>query len=224
MNRLLLSIIVLAIFLLSNGVSAKHKNEKMQKDWWEKTIFYQIYPRSFMDSNGDGIGDLKGITSQLQHLKDIGIAATWLSPIFTSPMVDFGYDISDYFAIQPEYGTMADFDELIKKANELEIKIILDFVPNHSSNECEWFLKSSENDPEYADYYVWHDGKTNPDGGDPLPPNNWVSVFRGSAWEWHPIRKQFYFHQFTVGQPDLNFRNPKVVEKMKEVMRQLLNQ
>lgn len=144
--------------------------------------------------------------------------ATWLSPIFKSPMVDFGYDISSYTEIQPEYGTMQDFEELMAKAKQLGIKIILDFVPNHSSDQCEWFQKSIERDPLYDDFYIWRDGKENPEGGDPLPPNNWVSVFYGSAWEYNPVRKQFYFHQFTKQQPDLNFRNEKVVKKMISVM------
>jgi alpha-glucosidase len=146
------------------------------KDWWEKTIFYQIYPRSFMDANDDGIGDLKGVESKLTYLKETGIDAVWLSPIFESPMVDFGYDISDYRKIQPEYGTMEDFDDLIAEAKRLDIKIILDFVPNHSSDKCDWFAKSVAREPGYEDYYIWHDGKPDPAGGPALPPNNWVSL------------------------------------------------
>jgi alpha-glucosidase len=139
-------------------------------------------------------------------------------------MVDFGYDISDYKAIQPEYGTMEDFTELMKKAKELGIKMILDFVPNHTSDQHDWFLKSVERDPEYDTFYIWHDGIPNPNGtGDPLPPNNWVSVFHGSAWTYHPGRKQFYFHQFTKEQPDLNYRNPRVVAKMKGIMQYWLS-
>lgn len=127
-----------------------------------------------MDSDGDGVGDLRGITSKLQHLRDAGIGATWMSPIFRSPMVDFGYDIADYMAIQPEYGTMEDFDGMMQEANRLGIRVVLDFVPNHSSDQCEWFLRSVLREPEYEDFYVWHDGQENPKGGDPLPPNNWV--------------------------------------------------
>lgn len=127
-----------------------------------------------MDSDGDGVGDLRGITSKLQHLADAGIGATWLSPIFRSPMVDFGYDIADYTAIQPEYGTMEDFDGMMLEANRLGIRIVLDFVPNHSSDQCEWFQRSVAREVGYDDFYVWHDGLVNPDGGDPLPPNNWV--------------------------------------------------
>lgn len=189
------------------------------KEWWETTIFYQIYPRSFMDSDGDGVGDIKGITAKLAHLKETGIGATWLSPIFESPMVDFGYDISNFTQIQEEYGSMEDFDALMVKAKKLGIKIILDFVPNHTSDECEWFRHSVDRIPGYEDYYVWHDGKPNPSGGQPLPPNNWVSVFYGSAWTWSDKRQQYYLHQFTAGQPDLNYNNPVVVELMKTVLR-----
>lgn len=146
-----------------------------QKAWWQTAQFYQIYPRSFQDSDGDGIGDLKGITSRLQYLKDIGVTAAWLSPIFKSPMVDFGYDIADFYEIQPEYGTMDDFRELISKANALSLKIILDFVPNHSSDECEWFQKSLRRERGYEDYYIWHDGKLDADGKR-IPPSNWVSM------------------------------------------------
>ncbi|XP_049537638.1 uncharacterized protein LOC125952287 [Anopheles darlingi] len=189
--------------------------------WWQRTVFYQIYPRSFMDSNGDGVGDLRGIRDRLAHLKDAGIGATWLSPIFLSPMVDFGYDITDYTVIQPEYGTMQDFEELMAEARRLDIKIILDFVPNHTSDQCEWFRRSVAREPGYSDYYVWHDGREDPSGanGTRLPPNNWQSVFYGSAWTYHPERGQYYLHQFTAQQPDLNFRNPAVVEEMKQVLR-----
>lgn len=193
------------------------------KDWWQTAQFYQIYPRSFMDSDGDGIGDLNGITSKLEYLKDLGVTAAWLSPIFTSPMVDFGYDISDFFDIQPEYGTLDDFKALIKRANELELKIILDFVPNHSSDENDWFVKSVNREKGYEDYYVWHDGKTNAETGEREPPSNWLQAFRGSAWEWNEVRQQYYLHQFAVQQADLNYRNPLVVEQMKRVLRYWLD-
>jgi alpha-glucosidase len=189
------------------------------KDWWETASFYQIYPRSFMDSNGDGIGDLKGITSRLDYLKSLGITAFWLSPIYKSPMADFGYDISDFYDIQPEYGTMADFEELVSKANALGLKVILDFVPNHSSDENEWFIKSVNKEGKYKDYYIWHPGKTNPAGGRPLPPNNWLSLFKYSGWHWNDVRQEYYFHQFVDKQPDLNYRSPDVVEQMKDVLR-----
>lgn len=189
-------------------------------DWWQTASFYQIYPRSFKDSNGDGIGDLNGITEKLTYLNEIGVQGFWLSPIFKSPMADFGYDISDFYNIQPEYGTMEDFDRLVARATELNLKVILDFVPNHSSDENEWFIKSAARDPEYEDFYVWHPGRPNPtDPSKPLPPNNWISVFRFSAWTWNEQRKEYYLHQFLFKQPDLNYRNPKVVEKMKSVLK-----
>lgn len=195
-----------------------------KKDWWETSAFYQIYPRSFKDSNGDGIGDLNGVTEKLPYLKEIGINATWLSPIFKSPMADFGYDISDFFDIQPEYGTMADFEKLLARGKELGIKIILDFVPNHSSDENEWFKKSVNRDVGYEDFYVWHDGYPDPNNSsNRLPPSNWLSAFRKSAWEWNTKRKQFYLHQFAAKQPDLNYRSPIVVEAMKSVLRFWLN-
>ncbi|GAB0089228.1 Maltase A2 [Sergentomyia squamirostris] len=180
-------------------------------------VLYQIYPRSFMDSNGDGVGDLRGITMKLPYLRDTGINATWLSPIFNSPMVDFGYDISDFTAIQPEYGTMEDFEELIKEAHELGIKVILDFVPNHTSDNHEWFINSVNRVVGFEDYYIWHEGVVD-SMGEPQPPNNWVSVFYGSAWTWNEFRRQFYLHQFTKEQPDLNFRNPQVVAEMDRIL------
>ncbi|XP_058832022.1 maltase A1-like [Topomyia yanbarensis] len=188
--------------------------------WWKTASFYQIYPRSFKDSNDDGIGDLRGIIQQLPYLQKLGIRGFWMSPIFKSPMADFGYDISDYYDIQPEYGTLADFDSLVAESKKLGLKVILDFVPNHSSDEHEWFKKSENRDNGFEDFYVWHPGKLNPaDPAKPLPPTNWVSLFRGSAWQWSDKRKEFYLHQFSVKQPDLNYRNPKVVEQMKDVMR-----
>ncbi|CAO1372653.1 unnamed protein product [Diamesa tonsa] len=207
-------LLFLSLFVVDNVLSV---NARVEKDWWQKTIFYQIYPRSFQDSNGDGIGDLQGIILKLKHLKESGVGATWLSPIFKSPMVDFGYDISDFTAIQPEYGTMEDFDELIVKAKDLDIKIILDFVPNHSSDQCEWFIKSEARDPIYEDFYIWRDGKNI--NGKLEPPNNWVSVFYGPAWTWSEKRQQFYLHQFTKQQPDLNYRNSKVIKTMQNVLR-----
>ncbi|KAH8285193.1 hypothetical protein KR054_006032 [Drosophila jambulina] len=185
--------------------------------WWQTGAFYQIYPRSFKDSNGDGVGDLNGIAAQLPYLKEVGITATWLSPIFTSPMADFGYDIANFTEIAPIFGTMADFENLMAVANKLGIKIILDFVPNHSSDECEWFRRSAAADPEYKDFYVWHPGRM--ENGNRRPPSNWISVFRGSAWQWHEGRQEYYLHQFVKKQPDLNYRNPKVREAMNNVLR-----
>ncbi|XP_063700850.1 maltase 2-like isoform X2 [Culicoides brevitarsis] len=203
------------VFFLLLEVTASDE----KKDWWQKTVFYQIYPRSFKDSNGDGIGDIDGITSKLEYLKETGVDAIWLSPIFFSPMVDFGYDIADYYKIHPEYGNIDDFDVMMDKAKLLDIKVILDFVPNHTSDQHEWFKRSVDRETIYEDYYIWHDGIPNPKGGQPLPPNNWVSVFYGSAWEYHPVRHQYYLHQFTKQQPDLNFRNPRVIEEMNSILR-----
>ncbi|KAH8401375.1 hypothetical protein KR009_004964 [Drosophila setifemur] len=185
--------------------------------WWKTGQFYQIYPRSFKDSDGNGVGDLNGITQQLPYLKEIGITATWLSPVFTSPMADFGYDVADLKAIDPLFGTMEDFDSLIARAKELDIKIILDFVPNHTSDECDWFIRSAAGEEEYKDFYVWHTGKVV--NGIRQPPTNWISVFRGSMWTWNEQRQAYYLHQFHAKQPDLNYRNPKVVEAMKDVLR-----
>ncbi|KAH8321359.1 hypothetical protein KR074_003031 [Drosophila pseudoananassae] len=185
--------------------------------WWQNGAFYQIYPRSFKDSNGDGVGDLNGIADKLPYLKELGITATWLSPIFTSPMADFGYDIANFTEIAPIFGTMSDFENLMKVAKKLDIKIILDFVPNHSSDECEWFRRSAAKDPEYKDFYVWHPGRIV--NGVRHPPSNWISVFRGSAWQWHEGRQEYYLHQFVKKQPDLNYRNPKVREAMNNVLR-----
>jgi len=160
---------------------------------------------------------LSGITQQLAYLKEIGITATWLSPIFTSPMADFGYDVADLKGIDPLFGTMEDFEALIARAKELDIKIILDFVPNHTSDECDWFIRSVAGEEEYKDFYVWHTGKVV--NGIRQPPNNWISVFRGSMWTWNEQRQAYYLHQFHAKQPDLNYRNPKVTEAMKDVLR-----
>lgn len=187
-------------------------------DWWETTIFYQIYPRSFADSNGDGIGDLNGITSKLYYIKELGVGAIWLSPMFQSPMYDFGYDISDFYAVHDEYGTMDDFEALVNKANELGIKVVLDLVPNHTSNESVWFQEALKGNEKYYNYFVWEDGVID-ENGNRQPPNNWLSHFRGSAWEYREEVGKYYLHQFVVGQPDLNYRNPEVVEEMNNVIR-----
>lgn len=225
--NLYFSILCIPIITAINLHDLSQYNSKVgaEKEWWQTSSFYQIYPRSFKDSNGDGIGDLNGITEKLPYLKEIGINATWLSPIFKSPMADFGYDISSFFEIQPEYGTMDDFRALVKRAKELGIKIILDFVPNHSSDENEWFVRSENSDPMYKDFYVWHDGYLDPNNAsNRLPPSNWLSSFFYSAWQWSDKRQQFYLHQFHRKQPDLNYRNPLVVEIMNEVLRFWLEQ
>jgi alpha-glucosidase len=190
-------------------------NDNKQYLWWQDGIIYQVYPRSFQDSNQDGIGDLRGILQRLDYLKWLGIKAIWLSPIFPSPMADFGYDISDYIRIWPGFGTMADFDVLLHQVHAAGMKMILDLVPNHSSDEHPWFLESrSSRDNPKRDWYIWKDAR--PDGS---PPNNWLSVFGGSAWEWDETTGQFYYHAFLTKQPDLNWRNPEVEKAMFDVMR-----
>ena len=183
--------------------------------WWQSGIIYQVYPRSFQDSNGDGIGDLKGVTQRLDYLKWLGITSVWISPIYPSPMADFGYDIADYTGIHPLFGTMADFDELLKEAHRRGIKIVLDLVPNHTSDQHPWFLESrSSKDNSKRDWYIWKDAR---EGGG--PPNNWLSVFGGTAWEWDEKTGQYYYHAFLKEQPDLNWRNPDVQQAMLNVMR-----
>ncbi len=187
-------------------------------DWWKHAVIYEIYPRSFQDSNGDGTGDLKGITQRLDYLRDLGVNTIWLSPMFPSPQVDFGYDISNYEAIDPQYGTMADFEELVRESRKRNIKVILDAVMNHTSDQHPWFIesKSSKTSPK-RNWYIWTDGRN---GG---PPNNWTSGFGGSAWEYDPATKQYYYHNFYKEQPDLNWRNPEVVAAMKSMLRFWLN-
>lgn len=183
--------------------------------WWKTGVIYQIYPRSFMDANNDGIGDLPGIAGKLDYLQWLGIHAIWISPIYPSPMADFGYDIADYTAIDERFGSMEDFDELLQEAHRRELKVILDLVPNHTSDQHPWFIesKSSKNSPK-RDWYIWHDGKT-----DGSRPNNWKSVFGGEAWEWDGHTRQYYYHGFLKEQPDLNWRNTEVQEAMFGVMR-----
>ena len=184
--------------------------------WWQTGVVYQIYPRSYQDSNGDGIGDLPGITQRLSYLSDtLGIDAVWLSPIYPSPMHDFGYDVADYIDIHPLFGTLADFDKLLKETHERGMKLILDLVPNHTSYEHPWFIESrSSLDNPKRDWYLWHDPAS--DGG---PPNNWLSHFGGPAWTYDEGTKQYYLHQFVKQQPDLNYRNPEVVTAILDVMR-----
>ena len=183
--------------------------------WWQNAVFYEVYPRSFADSNNDGVGDLNGITSKLDYLKKLGVDAIWISPCFPSPQKDFGYDVSDYENIDPMYGTLADFDRLAREAKKRGIHIILDFVVNHSSDQHKWFLDSkSSRTSEHRDWYIWRDGK-----GPGQPPNNWVSDFGGPAWTLDPATNQYYYHYFEVAQPDLNWRNPAVKDAMFDVER-----
>jgi alpha-glucosidase len=184
-------------------------------EWWQKGIVYQIYPRSFLDNNRDGVGDLRGIQSKLDYLQWLGVDAIWLSPIYPSPMADFGYDISDYTDIHPLFGSLSDFDALLADAHKRGMKLILDFVPNHTSDQHAWFAESrASRDNPKRDWYIWRDPQ--PDGG---PPNNWLSNFGGSAWEFDPATGQYYYHAFLRQQPDLNWRNPQVRKAMHDVLR-----
>ena len=179
--------------------------------WWQRGAIYQIYPRSFADANGDGVGDLKGITAHLDHLQALHVEAIWLSPIFTSPMADFGYDVSDYCDVDPVFGTLGDLDELIAQCHARDIKVVLDWVPNHSSDQHPWFVesRSSRENPK-RDWYVWRDA-----------PNDWDSVFKavGPAWTFDETTGQYYLHSFMREQPDLNWENPEVVAAMHDVLR-----
>lgn len=188
---------------------------KSVNDWWRGAVIYQIYPRSFMDSNGDGIGDLNGVTEKMPYIASLGVDAIWLSPFFTSPMKDFGYDVSNYTDVDPIFGTIDDFDKLIECAHQHNIKVIIDQVLNHTSDQHEWFKESrSSRDNDKSDWYIWADAK--PDG---TVPNNWLSVFGGPAWRWDSRRRQYYLHNFLDSQPDLNFHNPDVVDALLDSVR-----
>jgi alpha-glucosidase len=183
--------------------------------WWQHAVFYEIYPRSFADSNNDGIGDLNGISSKMSYLHDLGVDAIWISPCYPSPQVDFGYDVSDYESIDPMYGTLADFDGMVAEGKKQNVKIILDFVPNHTSDQHPWFLDSkSSRTSAHRDWYIWRDGK-----GPGKPPNNWISIFGGSAWTLDPTTNQYFYHFFYKQQPDLNWRNPAVEKTMLDTTR-----
>ena len=208
-----------AVFAAGQVASAQSQPKTSERDWWKNAVIYEIYPRSFQDSNGDGIGDLNGITERLDYLKELGVDAIWLSPIYPSPQVDFGYDISDYENIDPQYGTLADFDHLVAEANKRHIRILMDMVMNHTSDKHKWFLesRSSRTNP-YRDWYMWHDGKgqTATDKGD--VPNNWQSDFGGSAWQWDEKTCQYYYHKFYIQQPDVNWDNPKIHKAFKDIV------
>ena len=210
----------LLVIAFSLSLIAQQDTNSFQTNpnWWKNAVIYEIYPRSFQDSNGDGIGDLNGITSRLDYLQALGVNAIWITPIYPSPQVDFGYDISDYTAIDPKYGTMTDFDRLAAEARKRNIGIIMDLVLNHTSDKHPWFVESasSRSNPK-ADWYVWRDPKIV--NGHREPPNNWISVFGHSAWQWDPARKQYYYHRFYIQQPDLNWTNPAVRKAMYDVER-----
>lgn len=195
------------------------KEEGTQSLWWQEGIIYQIYPRSFQDSNGDGVGDLRGIAKRLDYLEWLGINSVWISPVYPSPMADFGYDISDYQNIHPIFGTINDFDELLRQVHARGMKLILDLVPNHTSDQHPWFLESrSSRDNPKRDWYIWKDA-----AADGAAPNNWLAAFGGSAWEWDEKTQQYYYHAFLKEQPDLNWRNAEVKRAMFNTMRFWLN-
>lgn len=187
--------------------------------WWKEAVVYQIYPRSFKDSNGDGIGDLKGITSKLDYIRGLGVTVIWLSPHYDSPNADNGYDIRDYRNVMKEFGTMDDFDALLKGIKQRHMRLIIDLVVNHTSDEHRWFVASrASKDNPFRDYYIWRPGKTGPDGKE-LPPNNDPSFFFGSAWQKDPATNEYYLHYFATKQPDLNWDNPKVRNEVYDLMK-----
>lgn len=181
--------------------------------WWQQGVIYQIYPKSFQDSSGNGFGDLKGILSRLDYLQTLGVEAIWLTPVYVSPQVDNGYDVADYYAIDPRYGTMADFEQLVAEARQRGIRIVMDMVFNHTSTEHPWFLAAQHPASPYRQFYHWRDGKEG------RPPNNWRSKFGGSAWQWHPASGQYYLHLYAVEQADLNWAHPPVREELKKICR-----
>jgi alpha-glucosidase len=202
------------LFALILSTSLFAQKDAAPDPWWKHAVIYEIYPRSFQDSNGDGVGDINGITSRLDYLKALGIDAIWITPMYPSPGVDYGYDISDYTAIDPEYGTMADFDRMVGEANKRGIRVIMDYVINHTSDQHPWFVesRSSRTNPK-RDWYIWRDGTAPGE-----PPNNWQSWFGHSAWTWDEKTRQYYYHYFYVEQPDLNWRNPEVHKAMDGVL------
>jgi alpha-glucosidase len=210
----------LMVGLMASTVAAESTQKSSTRSaWWHNAVIYEIYPRSFQDSNGDGIGDLNGITQRLDYLQNLGVDAIWIAPMYPSPQVDFGYDISDYESVDPQYGTLADFDRLVAEASKRNIRVILDMVLNHTSDKHKWFIEAagSRTGPKH-EFYVWNDGRRGP-AGEAVPPNNWVSLFGGTAWQYVPQVKQFYYHKFYRQQPDLNWRNPAVERAMFAAMR-----
>jgi alpha-glucosidase len=210
---------IFAVTALSAAGQPAMPNSSSEQNWWKNAVIYEIYPRSFQDSNGDGIGDLNGITERLDYLQKLGVDAIWLTPVYPSPQVDFGYDISDYENIDPQYGTLADFDHLVAEADKHHIRIIMDMVMNHTSDQHKWFLqsRSSRTNP-YRDWYVWRDGKGETATDKGQPPNNWQSDFGHSAWEWDEKTRQYYYHKFYIQQPDVNWDNPKIHQAFKDIV------
>ena len=189
------------------------------QDWWKNAVIYEIYPRSFQDSNGDGIGDLNGITQRLDYLQELCVDAIWLTPMYPSPHVDFGYDVANYKNIDPQYGSLADFDRLIAEADKRRIRVLMDMVMNHTSDQHEWFIQSrSSHDNPYRNWYMWHDGIGQTATSRGKPPNNWQSLFGHSAWEWDDKTRQYYYHKFYPQQPDLNWHNPDVRKAFQDII------
>ncbi|MDZ7688835.1 MAG: alpha-glucosidase [Halobacteriales archaeon] len=188
--------------------------------WWEEAVFYQIYPRSFNDSDGDGVGDIQGIVEKVDYIDELGVDAVWLNPVYESPQVDYGYDVSDYRAVHDEYGTMEDWEELLNELHDRDIRLIMDLVANHTSDEHSWFIRSRDSDDGYEDYYVWREGeeREGDDGVEQVPPNNWEAAFGGSAWKYDADRAEYYLHLFHEKQPDLNWRNPDVRDEIADVV------
>jgi alpha-glucosidase len=214
-KRFVLSILLVVSTSISVFAQPKSGVDAQGHKWWQHAVFYELYPRSFADSNNDGIGDLPGITQKMSYLHDLGIDAIWISPFFPSPQVDFGYDVSDYENIDPMYGTLADFDKMVAEGKKNDIRFILDFVVNHTSDKHPWFVDSkSSKTSEHRDWFIWRDGK-----GPGQPPNNWTSIFGGSAWQLDPATSQYYYHYFYIQQPDLNWRNPAVEKAMLDTTR-----
>jgi alpha-glucosidase len=231
--RRMLSLVFTAILVSSTAFAqpATAPASSSADPWYNHAVIYEIYPRSYQDTNADGTGDLNGITQRLPYLESLGVDTIWIAPMFPSPQVDFGYDVADYDAVDPQYGTLADMDRLIASARQHHIRVLLDFVVNHTSDKHPWFVQSaSSRANSRADWYIWNDGKPDPTNGKVpnshqgphgwvVPPNNWSSLFQGSAWEWWPARGQFYYHFFYKQQPDLNWRNPAVEKAMFDAMR-----
>ena len=196
-------------------MNAQEILQKSTNNWWKGCVIYQIYPRSYQDSNGDGIGDLAGITQRLPYIASLGVDAIWISPFFQSPMKDYGYDVSDYRAIDPMFGDMDDFGTLLASAHKLGLRIMVDLVLSHTSNRHPWFIESrADRSNPKNDWYVWADAKA-----DGTPPNNWLAIFGGSAWHWDAAREQYFLHNFLTSQPDLNVHNPEVQDALLDVAR-----
>lgn len=215
MKRHIVLLLIVAVISLCPASAQKKPVDKEGHQWWQHAVFYEIYPRSFADGNNDGTGDINGITSKLDYLRWLGVDAIWLTPMFPSPQVDFGYDVSDYENVNPEYGTLADMERLIATGKQKNVRVVLDFVVNHTSDKHPWFIasSSSKTDPK-RDWYIWRDGK-----GENQPPNNWYSTFGGPAWKFDSRTGQWYYHYFYAEQPDLNWRNPAVKNAMFDVTR-----